>query len=443
MAGDARRAALTVLERWRRHGAWVADTLGAVAERESLLQRDAALAARLCCGVLQNMALCDFYIDCYSTVKAGKLEPKVLDILRVSVYQLVFMDRIPDTAAVNEGVRLCRKTGFARASGLVNAVLRRVSENRSDLPEVPGRGTAGYLSVMYSHPRWIVDELIGRIGYDAARELLALNNTPAPVTAQVNTLKSDVNKLVGALNAQGAETRPHGWLDGCVMIERPGRLTELDAFKDGLFYIQDAAARLAVTAAAPKPGGKVLDACAAPGGKSLAAAVMMANRGEIISCDINERKLKRIDDSARRLGISIIRSRQSDARETPPEYTESFDAVIADVPCSGLGVIRKKPEIRYRADARDKDIADTQLDILKGCSKCVKPGGVLIYSTCTFRRQENEDVIGRFLADAADFSAEEFTLPEPVGASEGGMLTLWPNIHGTDGFFICKMRKRL
>lgn len=428
MKKSPRAAALTVLEKCRRSGAWSDAVLDSVIAGAALDGRDAALCTRLCTGVLQNSALCDFYIDCYSSVKTTKLEPKILDILRMSVYQLLFMDRVPVHAAVSEGVLLA-KSHNARAAGLVNAVLRRVAENVQSLPEVPGKGTAEYLSVLYSHPLWLCRTLVQERGYDFAEKLLAANNTAPGATAQVNTLRTDTAALQAVLAAEGVKSTPTD-VPGSLALETPGDLKRLESFREGMFYIQDNAARMAVLAADPKPGDRVLDACAAPGGKSFAAAIAMRDTGEIISCDIHEKKLTRIRSGAQRLGIGCIRTHVMDARRPDSDFTGAFDLVLADVPCSGIGVIRKKPDIRLKDEEELKRLPAIQLDILRGLADTLKPGGALLYSTCTVLRRENEGVIEAFLSENTSF------------VPEGNMRTLFPHVDGTDGFFICKLRKK-
>jgi len=220
-----------------------------------------------------------------------------------------------------------------------------------------------------------------------------------------------------------------------------GNVEKLDAFKKGYVYVQDPAARLAVKAAGLERGMSVLDACSAPGGKSFAAASEMNGEGHIVACDIHKNKLVRIEKSAERLGVGIIETRTMDAREPDTDLIEAFDAVIADVPCSGLGVIRKKPDIRYKPEEELKGLPVIQSAILRSISKCVKPGGTLLYSTCTVLKLENEDVVRSFLKENPDFALESFELPF-IGKTDG-MVTLWPHIHGTDGFFICRMKRRI
>lgn len=412
-----RRTALEALERFRRDEAWSRQTLAAQAEKNGLDGRDTALAARLFYGVLQNLALCDFYIAAFAR---GKIEPKVRDILRLGTYQLVFMDKIPAHAAVSQSVRLCREAGYARAAGLVNAVLRRIGENRERLPRVPGKGTAAYLSVLYSHPLWLVEELLDRRGYAGAEDVLRADNTPPPVYIQTNTLKTSPEALAEALGAQFYDGEP-----GCLFL-RGGDLSKTPEFLAGHFYIQDPAAHRAVMAAGVKPGMKVLDMCAAPGGKSFAAAIAMEDRGLVHACDISGAKLNLVMDGADRMGLSCIECRERDGRETEPG---DYDAVLADVPCSGLGVIRKKPDIRYREKAGLDSLPELQSELLEAAGRAVRPGGVLVYSTCTWRRRENEDVTAAFLGKNGAFQK---TLER----------TFWPDTDGTDGFYICRMEKK-
>lgn len=430
----SREAALAALERCRRDKAWSNASIDNVITKYELDKRDAALASRLCLGVLQNCTLCDFYID---SLCSSKLEPKVRDILRMGAYQLLFLDKIPARAAVNESVRLCKKVGYARASGLVNAVLRRISSG--DLPEIPGKGGAEYLTVRYSHPLWIAERLISAYGYAFTEAFFAADNTPPKLCVQVNELKTDVRDYAYSLEETGIEYTEYVLPSGCIELAG-GNVTELPGFREGLFYVQDRAARTAVEIASPKPGMNVLDACAAPGGKSFAAAIAMKNKGHILSCDIHEKKLALIRNGAERLGIDIIETAAADARVFDESRAESFDIVIADVPCSGMGVIRKKPEIREKAEEEIAALPGIQLEILRNLSRYVCPGGTLLYSTCTVLKEENEAVIRGFLSENMDFELEPF---EVCGVkSLDGMYTFWPNVDATDGFFAAKIRRK-
>ena len=359
----------------------------------------------------------------------------------MGVYQLLMLDKIPARAAVNESVALCKASGCGRASGLVNAVLRKISSVGADaLPDIPGKGTAKYLSIKYSHPVWLVQRIIAQKGYAFAEDFLAANNRLSGLDLQINTLKVEKADYIRALYRSCLDCFVPDFPENCVIL-KGGSVSTLPGFEEGLFYIQDRAARMAVQILALGPGMKVLDACAAPGGKSFAAAITMKNTGSILSCDIHEKKLSLIQTGAERLGIDVISTRAADARRPAPDLVSAFDAVIADVPCSGLGVIRKKPEIREKNETEISQLPQIQRDIIENLSCCVKPGGVLLYSTCTILREENEAVVNAFLDRHGDFEPEDF----PVGGrrSEKGMYTFWPNVDGTDGFFAAKLRRKL
>ena len=437
-AMGARDAALEALEKCRRDGAWSGAAIDSVIKKAGLDGREAALASRLSLGVLQNGSLCDFYIGAFCTQGVKKLEPKLRDILRLGVYQLVFLDKIPPRAAVNESVALCRRCGLDRAAGLVNAVLRRVGEHRNSLPPIPNAGSAEHLSIKYSHPIWLVERLIAERGYDFTEAFLRCCNTPPGLDIQVNTLKVSADDYARALaRADIAHTLcdfPHG----CITLPG-GSVTALPGFEEGLFCVQDRAARMAVDIAAPMAGMRVLDACSAPGGKAFAAAVRMENRGEILACDIHEKKLALIRQGAERLGIDIIKTEARDARCADAALEGAFDIVIADVPCSGIGVIRKKPEIRCKSEGEIAGLPAIQRDILANLSHFVKPGGALLYSTCTVLKCENEAVVKSFLESYNDYELEPFML----GAErvESGMRTFFPNTDGTDGFFAARLKR--
>lgn len=436
MENAARQAALEILERCRRNGAWSADALDSVLRQRGLDRRDSALASRLSLGVLQNSAYCDYCIECFRT--GGKLEPRVREILRLGVYQLLFMDKIPPRAAVNESVALCRTAGLERAAGLVNALLRRVAENREQIPPVPGEGTAAYLSVRYSHPRWLAERLLREHDYAFTEAFLAENNRIPPLTIQVNTQKVSPEEYTRALERREIPYRACAGLPGCLTLTG-GTVSELPGYDEGLFYVQDRAARTAVEALSLRPGMRVLDACAAPGGKSFAAALKMRGEGSVLARDIQEKRLRRIESGAARLGLACIRTQAGDARAIDPAMEAAFDRVIADVPCSGLGVIGKRPEIRRKTEEEIASLPAIQREILEAVSACVRPGGRLLYSTCTVLKAENREVVAAFLREHPEFSPEDFTVGDL--RSTDGMYDFWPQIDGTDGFFAALLRR--
>ena len=434
--GAARQVALDALTACEKQGAWSDGYLKKAIKAAELDGRDAALATRLCFGVLQNRMLLDFYLSGLCATGLEKLETPIRSLLRLGAYQILYLDRVPDHAAVSEAVTLARRSAKnPRAAGLVNGVLRNLVRQKDALPEPPDPATR------YSHPQWLVDEFTRRLGGEEAEALLRADNGEPPTCAQVNTLKTTPEALAAALAARGVEVRPHPWLPGCLLLRHTGSLEGLEEFQQGLFYIQDAAARLAVTAAGPRPGWKVLDACAAPGGKSFAAAIAMGDRGSVVSCDIHPHKEKLIQAGAARLGLTCIRTEVLDSKACKEEFLDSFDLVIADVPCSGLGIIRKKPDIRYKDPKPLENLPRVQAAILDNVARYVRPGGVLLYATCTLLERENEGVVRAFLDRHLNFTLEGFQAPGPFEGTETGMLTCWPHRHNTDGFFFARLRR--
>ena len=437
---SARATALRVLVSCRTNGAWADAALKAQLSRDGLSGPDAALCSRIVYGVMQNRMLLDFYIGAYCTQKPEHLQPPLLDILRIGAYQILYLDKIPDSAAVNESVELAKLNKRGQAAGLVNAVLRKISKNKNDLPAIPDKDVERYLSIRYSHPKWLVKRLVNLLGREEAEAFLAADNGVSPMTVQLNPMKTTQEALVEELFQQGITAKPHAWVPGCLELSGTGDLTALPAFRDGKFMVQDGAARLVSLSAAVEPGEKVLDVCAAPGGKSFSCAFAMEDRGEIVSCDLHENKLKRIKEGAQRLGITCIETVTADGREHREEWDGQFDTVLVDAPCSGLGIIRKKPDTRYKKADDLFTLPVIQAAILENAARYVRPGGTLVYSTCTILPEENEQVTDAFLAQHTDFIKDAFELPAPVGKLDGS-LTLWPQRHETDGFYICRMKR--
>ena len=439
---DAREVALLTLNACRRQGGWSDGILKKQLAQAKLDSRDGALATQLCFGVLQNQLLLDFYLSKFSSLPLKRMEDKVLQALRLGAYQMLFLDRIPHSAAVNSSVELTRThCKNPRAAGMVNGILRTLGRNLDRLPTIPQDNPVSYLSILYSHPEWLVQEFLLELGTEGASALLKADNSPAPATAMVNTLKTTAEQLSVSLAEEGVDVKPHPWLENCLVLDRAGDLERLSAFQEGMFYIQDPASRLAVQALQPESGMRVLDCCAAPGGKSFAAAIAMENRGEVIARDLHPHKKKLIQAGADRLGLSIVSPGVADASVFRPEWEGNFQRVLVDAPCSGLGVIRKKPDIRYKDPEPLKNLPQVQRAILDNAARYVEPGGILVYSTCTLLPRENQLIVQDFLARNSAFKAESFTLPGPVGEVESGMVTLWPQRHGTDGFFIARLRR--
>ncbi|MBQ8389457.1 MAG: 16S rRNA (cytosine(967)-C(5))-methyltransferase RsmB [Oscillibacter sp.] len=441
MKTSARATALRVLVSCRTNGAWADAALKAQLSRDGLSGPDAALCSRIVYGVMQNRMLLDHYIGAYCSQKPDHLQPPLLDILRIGAYQILYLDKIPDSAAVNESVELAKMNKRGQAAGLVNAVLRKISRNKNDLPAIPDKDTERYLSIRYSHPKWLVKRLVALLGREEAEAFLEADNGVAPMTIQLNPMKTNQEALAEELSRQGVTAKLHDWVPGCLELSGTGDLTALPAFREGKFLVQDGAARLVSLIADVKPGERVLDVCAAPGGKSFSSAFAMEDKGEIVSCDLHENKLKRILEGAERLGLSCISTVTADGRDHREEWDGKFDTVLVDAPCSGLGIIRKKPDTRYKKPDDLFTLPVIQAAILENAARYVRPGGTLVYSTCTILPEENEQVTDAFLAEHSDFTKEPFALPAPVGKTDGS-LTLWPQRHGTDGFYICRMKRR-
>ena len=437
----ARDTALEVLMQVERANAWSDGSLKRTIAKNGLEGREAALATRLAYGVIQNRTLLDYYISCYCVQKAHKLEPVIRNILRIGGDQILFMDKIPHRAAVNEAVEMCRRNGRPRAAGMVNAVLRKFVTNWMNMPEIRCSGTAEYLSIRYSHPLWLVKRLLEILPPEEAEQFLRGNNEIVPTTIHTNLLKTDDETLVEELKQAGIAVERHPWLEHCFTVSGTGNLERLPAFAEGRFMLQDAAAHLVSVVAEAKKGDRVQDVCAAPGGKSFAAAISMGGEGEIIACDIHPHKLTLIEKGAERLGITMLQTRLQNAAEHDPALDGQFDAVIADVPCSGLGVIRKKPDIRYKPLDAIERLPAIQTAILENVCRYVRPGGTLLYSTCTVRKEENEDVARTFLLAHPEFSPEPFAVPAGLDLKNEGYATLLPQKHAADGFFICKLRR--
>lgn len=303
MTSPARAAALRVLVSCRTNGSWADAALKAQISRDKLSAADAALCSRIVYGVLQNRMLLDHYIGAYCSQRPDHLQPPLLDILRIGAYQILFLDKVPDSAAVNESVELAKLAKRGQASGLVNAVLRKISRNKEDLPAIPDRDTEKYLSIRYSHPKWLVKRLLALLGREEAEAFLAANNSVAPLTVQVNPLKTTPEALAARLAEAGVTAVPHAWVPGCLELSGTGDLTALPSFLAGEFTVQDPAARLVSLIAGVRPGQRVLDVCAAPGGKSFSAAFAMEDKGEILACDLHENKLKRIQEEIGRAHV--------------------------------------------------------------------------------------------------------------------------------------------
>ena len=434
---SARETALDALIACRKDGAWSNGVLKEYISRDRLDSRDAGLATRLVYGVIQNRGRLDFYLKQLLNGKLKNLQPVMRDILHLGLYQIYELDKIPDSAAVNESVRLTKQySKNPKAASLVNGVLRNAVRTKGQLEEPKSYADK------YSHPDALISLLKENLPKGTLEPMLIANNAAPQTVVQVNLLKITAPELVEKLVAEGVSAQPHRWMENCLVLSGTGSIENLTAFKEGLFYVQDPASKLSVLCAKVPENARVLDCCAAPGGKSFASAIAMKGTGSIISCDVHEHKVGLIQNGADRLGLANISARQQDATRFVAEWEGQMDAVITDVPCSGLGIIRKKPDIRYKDLTEMTQLPELQLQILSNQARYVKPNGTLLYSTCTVLRRENENVVAAFLETHPDFYTEPLDLPEEFPENTSGMLTLIPGQHDTDGFFICRLRRK-
>ena len=442
---SAREAALLTLVAMERQKAWSNGHLKKVIQEEHLDKRDAALATRLCFGVVQNKLLLDHYIQQFSTMKLQKMESKVRNSLRLGLYQMLFLTKIPVTAAVNESVELTKKhCKNPRAGGLVNGILRNLARNINELPALDRSSQTAYFSLLYSHPQWLVETWAKELDGEELETLLRWDNSEPPVTVQVNTCRFETPKVVLALEREGVNVLPHPWLPDCLVLTDTGDLTQRTAWQEGMFYPQDPAARLAVLAAGLQPGETVLDACAAPGGKSLLLIEEMQDEGRLVSCDVSENRVQLIRKAVERMGFAHVEPRVSDGTR-PDADLPMADAILVDAPCSGLGILAKKPDIRYKTleKARHDELLATQSAILDTAAAHLKEGGRLVYSTCTIDPAENEEQVRAFVGRHPEFRVVTPDVRFPAGMTVGdwGALSV-PTRTGMDGFFLCAMQKR-
>ena len=355
---------------------------------------------------------------------------------------VIVLDHVTDDGNFGAIVRSAEVVGAAgviiankRAAGLVNGSLRALARQKDTLAAPQD------LATKYSHPQPLVDCLRASMDEETLEAFLAADNDIPKTALQCNPLIAAPEQVASALDEAQIPYEPHPWLPGCFLVSGTGNLETLPLFQSGAVYVQDPAAKLAALASGAAPGMRVLDCCAAPGGKSFAAAMQMENTGSILSCDLHPHKIALIEKNAARLGISILKAETRSAAEFDPALENGFDLVIADVPCSGLGVIRKKPDIRYKPLDAIERLPAIQTAILENVCRYVRPGGTLLYSTCTVRKEENEDVARTFLLAHPEFSPEPFAVPAGLDLKNEGYATLLPQKHAADGFFICKLRR--
>jgi len=442
---NPRLLALKTLLSAEKMGRYINLASDASIKRSDMAECDTALFTSLVYGVTERTITLDHIISCMATKGARHIEPRVMMILRLGLYQIIYLDKIPTHAAVNETVSLCKNKGEA---SFVNAILRNYLRKGAEIVKFPDESAESvrYLSLTYSFPEWICASLISDYGYENAKGILgAFTSEPPFATLRINTLKTDVEKYKHSLDALGIAYTDTSYASAGIRLAEGAKITELSGFDEGEFFVQDEASQISTAVLAPKPHDTVIDVCACPGSKSFGAGIEMNNEGSLFSFDLHENKLSLVRSSADRLGIRILKTRALDGRTPDPSLFELADKVICDVPCSGFGVMAKKPDIRYKKEEDVERLAALGLSILSESAKYVKQGGTLLYSTCTLRRCENEDTVNAFLASHPSFSLCPFEIKSRCentpDINSDGMLTLMPHIHHTDGFFIAKLKR--
>lgn len=426
---NPRQTAFEALLKTEKDGAYSNIALDFLLSKSDYGTRDRAFVSNLFYGVIERKLTLDYQLGLYTAKPLCKMKSDLLTILRLGAYQLLFTDKVPPSAAVNESVKLAKKNGLSHASGLVNAVLRKIDKNGLKLPSQENYGE--FLSVRYSCPQWLVNKWLKEYGKEATVGILADSLGASKTYIRVNNTRVNGDELIEALSAENVSAVKTD-TENCLEIVLGGRSVEsLESFKRGLFHVQDKACQLCAAALCVKQGDRVLDLCAAPGGKTYTVAENMKDKGEVLSFDIHPHRVELIKGGAERLGLKSVKALQGDALCFNKDLGEA-DAVLCDVPCSGFGIIGRKPEIKYKNPDEVKALPALQLEILQNGAKYVKKGGRLVYSTCTLSHSENQKVCRKFLESTTDFKAvsplKNLTADESI--------TFFPHINGTDGFFI-------
>lgn len=433
----ARALAISILARVEATQAYLNVVLDAALDEHALKdERDAGLVTELCYGATRRRLLLDAAILQHADRKLDALEDKVLAALRLGAYQL-FFTRVPKHAAVADTVQALKDLGLQRAAGFVNAILRRISELPSP-PRAPAGDRARALALEHSHPEWLVRRWLSHFGEERAAQMLEADNSAPAVVVRVNAAKTTRAELLRLWDESGIDAAPTRTSPVGLVLDAPGRIDALLGYSEGLFAVQDEAAQLVGLYAAVPPGARVLDACAAPGGK----ACHLAETNRVVAMDLHANKLRLILGEAKRLGVEAnLTTRACDASKPLPEDLGEFDLVVVDAPCTGLGTLRRHPELRYRRKEEDvAALAKLQRAILESCQRAVKPGGLLVYAVCSPEPQEGADQVELFLRSHPDFTAEPPSLGYEVPSWQGHLRTL-PGPEGMDGFFAARLRK--
>lgn len=447
MVDKAREVALKTLYRINNEGAYSNIALDEEISKnaQKLNAKDIGLISEIVYGVITWKLTIDEIIKKYSKIRLKKISPWILDILRLSIYQIVFLDKIPKSAAVNEGVNLAKRYGHRSSSGFANAILRKVEkQDYEDFKNI--KDEKERLSKQYSMPLWIIEELMGEgLELEKIEEICISSNIRPKVSIRINTLKTNKEELKHILENENIKATD-GILKDFLVLDKAKNIEKLESFKNGLFTVQDEAAGLTSLILDPKKGESILDACSSPGGKTTYIAQLVENEGQIIAFDIHEHRTRLVEQNAKRLGVNIIETKVQDASKFEEKYVNKFDKILLDVPCLGIGVLKRKPDIKWQKKKEDvKEISEIQYKILENCSKYLKPKGELVYSTCSIIKEENEDLIEKFLQKNKEFKLEKIENIEEdffkKYLKNEQFLQVYQN-KKTDGFFICKLLKK-
>lgn len=432
---SARQLAYTVLLRVEKEKAYSNLALDSELKNSSLEKRDKAFAAALVYGVIERRITIDYNLSLYLSKPLNKLKPEPLTALRLGAFQILFSSSVPDSAAVNESVKLSKSNGFSYSSGLINAILRKVSKNGLVFPD--SNDKINFLSVKYSCPEHLIGKWFSEYGEKNTLSILEHSLGGNKITVRVNTLRTTVDELKDSLEKNGVKCE-FGFAENSLVLSLSGTaVDEVAQFKKGLFHVQGIPSQLCAIALDAKAGETVYDLCSAPGGKAFTIAEIMNNNGKVLAFDLYEGRVRLIENGAKRLGINIISASVGDAAVCDAKL-EQADRVLCDVPCSGLGIIAKKPEIKYKDENEFSELPDIQYSILENGSKYVKPSGRLVYSTCTLNKSENEEVCERFLE-----SHKDFVPVNPFGSTEKEhYVTFFPDEHNNDGFFVAAFERK-
>lgn len=421
----------------------------AVLEKYDYLDgREKAFIKRVSEGTIERRIQIDYVLGQFSKVPVGKMKPLIRELLRMSVYQILFMEHIPDAAVCNEAVKLAKKRRFQSLQGYVNGVLRNIARSKEQI-NYPDKQTAfrEYLSVCYSMPPWLVEHFCNSYGEEKCERILEsyLQRGAVSLRLQETLDEKEREKLIGIWQQAGIQVRRHPYLVYAVEVQKTDGLRGLAGYSEGAFAVQDVSSMLVVEAAGIRKGDTVIDVCAAPGGKALHAAAKLAGTGQVIACDVTEHKVGKIEENRERLGMMNVSVRVRDARVTDETMIGQADVLLVDVPCSGLGVIGKKQDIKYRVTRESmEEIVGLQKEIVGNVVQYLKPEGIMMYSTCTMNPAENEEMV-EWICREYGMKTESMAqmMPEELReAAEQGYMQLLPGIHDADGFFMARLRRK-